>query len=178
MSIVPPTSPPSADARITAHSASHSSLLCGESKAQQAGVQPVLKEAKALSTGRLVQNGNGQWVEDFSTSPPLLVPVLSLGQRVVATEGIVALSGSYSFAAASPAAGRSALRTIYLSSEMFEVGEVTGLQIDLMEMKLAELKEELESRGEPKTGNKPWLRRRLHAALVREHLSRMEEDDL
>ena len=126
----------------------------------------------------LVQNGNGQWVEDFSTSPPLLVPVLSLGQRVVATEGTGALSGSYSFAAASPAAGGSALRTMYLSSEMFEAGEVTGLQTDLMEMKLAELKEELESRGEPKTGNKPWLRRRLHAALVREYLSRMEEDDL
>ena len=45
---------------------------------------------------------------------------------------------------------------------------------DLMAMKVAELKEELkeelEARGEGKTGNKAWLRRRLHAAIVREHL--------
>ena len=36
----------------------------------------------------------------------------------------------------------------------------------LMAMKVAELKEELEARGEGKTGNKAWLRRRLHAALA------------
>ena len=41
---------------------------------------------------------------------------------------------------------------------------------DLMAMKVAELKEELEARGEGKTGNKAWLRRRLHAAIVREYL--------
>ena len=35
---------------------------------------------------------------------------------------------------------------------------------------VAELKEELEARGEGKTGNKAWLRRRLHAAIVRKHL--------
>ena len=31
-------------------------------------------------------------------------------------------------------------------------------------------KRELEARAEPKTGSKAWLRRRLHAAIVREHL--------
>ena len=41
---------------------------------------------------------------------------------------------------------------------------------DLMEMKVAELKEELEARDELKTGNKAWLRRRLHGAIVRVHL--------
>jgi len=41
---------------------------------------------------------------------------------------------------------------------------------DLMAMKVAELKEELEARGEGKTGNKAWLRRRLHVAIVREYL--------
>ena len=41
---------------------------------------------------------------------------------------------------------------------------------DLMEMKVAELKDELEARGEAKTGNKAWLRRRLHAAIVRDYL--------
>ena len=37
-------------------------------------------------------------------------------------------------------------------------------------MKVAELKEELEARDELKTGNKAWLRRRLHGAIVRVHL--------
>ena len=41
---------------------------------------------------------------------------------------------------------------------------------DLMEMKVAELKEELAARDEPLSGNKAWLRRRLHAAIVRTHL--------
>jgi hypothetical protein len=41
---------------------------------------------------------------------------------------------------------------------------------DLMVMKVAELKEELEARDEGKLDSKTWLRRRLHAAIVREHL--------
>lgn len=41
-------------------------------------------------------------------------------------------------------------------------------------MKVAELKEELEVRGEATSGNKSWLRRRLHAAIVREHLERAD----
>ena len=32
-----------------------------------------------------------------------------------------------------------------------------------------ELKEELEARDEAKTGNKSWLRRRLHAEIMREY---------
>ena len=35
---------------------------------------------------------------------------------------------------------------------------------DLMDMLVRELKDELEARSESKTGNKAWLRRRLHAA--------------
>ena len=42
---------------------------------------------------------------------------------------------------------------------------------DLMDMKVTELKAELEARGEVKTGNKSWLWRRLHAAIVRDHLT-------
>ena len=35
-----------------------------------------------------------------------------------------------------------------------------------------ELKEELETRDQPKTSNKAcWLRRRLHGAIVRAHLA-------
>ena len=40
----------------------------------------------------------------------------------------------------------------------------------MMAMKVTELKEELEARGEGKTGNKAWLRRRLYAAIVRHYL--------
>ena len=43
---------------------------------------------------------------------------------------------------------------------------------DMMEMKVTELKEELGARDEPVSGNKAWLRRRLHAAIVSEHLGR------
>ena len=41
---------------------------------------------------------------------------------------------------------------------------------DLMDMKVDELKEELVARSEATSGNKAWLRRRLHAAVVREYL--------
>ena len=36
-----------------------------------------------------------------------------------------------------------------------------GGQKDLMDMRVRELKEELEARDEAKSGNKAWLRRRL-----------------
>ena len=41
-----------------------------------------------------------------------------------------------------------------------------AVQKDLMDMLVRELKEELEARDQPKTGNKAWLRRRLHGATV------------
>ena len=46
---------------------------------------------------------------------------------------------------------------------------------DLKAMKVAELKEELEARGEGESGNKAWLRRRLHAAIVSEYLESGDE---
>ena len=49
---------------------------------------------------------------------------------------------------------------------------------DLMAMTVAELKEELAARDEPVSGNKAWLRRRLHAAIVRDHLEAREADGL
>ena len=42
-------------------------------------------------------------------------------------------------------------------------------------MLVRELKEELEARDQPKTGNKAWLRRRLHGAIVRAHLAERVE---
>ena len=50
-----------------------------------------------------------------------------------------------------------------------------AVQTDLMAMKVAELKEELKERGEAKSGNKAWLRRRLHAAIVHEHLEASDQ---
>ena len=46
----------------------------------------------------------------------------------------------------------------------------SGVGKDLMAMTVAELKEELAARDEAVSGNKAWLRRRLHAAIVREYL--------
>ena len=43
-----------------------------------------------------------------------------------------------------------------------------------MGMLVRELKEELEARDQPKTGNKASLRRRLHRAIVGAHLGERE----
>ena len=48
---------------------------------------------------------------------------------------------------------------------------------DLMAMKVTEPKEELGAREEPVSGNKAWLRRRLHAAIVREYLDGAMADE-
>ena len=53
-----------------------------------------------------------------------------------------------------------------------------GVRKDLMAMKVGELKEELEERGEAKSGNKAWLGRRLHAAILREHLEPLLDDEV
>ena len=44
-------------------------------------------------------------------------------------------------------------------------------------MKVDELKEELEERDEAKSGNKAWLQRRLHAAILREYLKLLMDDE-
>ena len=105
---------------------------------------------------------------DRTRAPPTLVPLLSLVRRVVATEG--SGPGTFSMAMADAAAGGSALTPTYLSADLFEAGGAGGLTKDLIAMEVTELKKELEARGEGKSGNKAWLRRRLHAAIVSEHL--------
>ena len=42
---------------------------------------------------------------------------------------------------------------------------------------VTELKEELAARDEAVSGNKAWLRRRLHAAIVREYVDGAMEDE-
>ena len=48
-----------------------------------------------------------------------------------------------------------------LSADLFEAAAMKAVDKDLLAMKVGELKEELEARGEGRTGNKAWLRRRL-----------------
>ena len=48
----------------------------------------------------------------------------------------------------------------------------------MLAMKVSELKDELEARGEATSApNKAWLRRRLHAAIVREYLDGAMADE-
>jgi len=120
----------------------------------------------------------GRWIADASVSCPVLVPLTSLGRRVVATEGDGARADSFAIAAApaARAAGGTQLRATCLSEELFAAAAMEAVQKDLMAMKVTELKEELEARGEPKTGAKAWLRRRLHAAILRAHLESAADD--
>ena len=67
-------------------------------------------------------------------------------------------------------AGGPALQAAHLPADLFEAAAMKAVEKDLLAMKVGELKEELEARGEGRTGNKAWLRRRLHAAIVREYL--------
>ena len=48
--------------------------------------------------------------------------------------------------------------------------EASSREEELVAMKVVELKEELGKRAEALSGNKAWLRRRLHAAIVSEYL--------
>ena len=113
---------------------------------------------------------SGRWAPDWTRAPPVLVPLLSLGRRAIATEGGGARSGTFSFALAAEPAGGPELQPAHLSPDLFEAAAMKAVEKDLLAMKVGELKEELEARGEGRTGNKAWLRRRLHAAIVREYL--------
>ena len=79
------------------------------------------------------------------------------------------------------AAGKQELRATgtahALSSDLFEAGSMRVATKHLMAMKVDELKEELEARGEATSGSKAWLRRRLHAAIVRRYLDGAMADE-
>ena len=57
-----------------------------------------------------------------------------------------------------------------LAPELFEAAAMQAVPKDLMAMTVAEPKEELAARDEPVSGNKAWLRRRLHSAIVRDYI--------
>ena len=115
----------------------------------------------------LVETSPGCWEADCKKAAPVLAPLLSLGRRMVATKS----EGTYSLAPADTAAGGLELRTMALEPELFEASAMRVGDKDLLAMKVTELREELSARGEAVSGNKAWLRRRLHAAIVREHLA-------
>ena len=103
---------------------------------------------------------------DCTKAAPVLVPLLSLGQRMdVSAQGEP--EGAFSLVAADEPAGGQPLRTLCLEPELFEAAAMQSVGKDLMAMTVAELKEELTARDEAVSGNKAWLRRRLHAAIVR-----------
>ena len=84
---------------------------------------------------------------------------------------------TFSLGLAAVAAGGQELCATSLSAELFAATAMRAGTKDLLAMKVAELKEELEARGEARSGNKAWLRRRLHAAIVREYLEGAMADE-
>ena len=100
----------------------------------------------------LVERADGHW--EVARACPMLVPVLSLGRRMLLSEGSGALAGTFALSAPAVAAGGPQLRETCLSSDLFEASAMQAVQKDLMEMLVRELKEELEARDQPKTGNK------------------------
>ena len=76
--------------------------------------------------------------------------------------------GQYTVRSVSDAAGGAALQGCTISLEMFEADKMVGpVAKDLVEMKVTELKDELEARGAPKTArDKMALRVRLRALMI------------
>ena len=68
------------------------------------------------------------------------------------------------------------LHTASLPPELFQAGGDGELEQDLMAMQVVEVRAALEARGEAVSGNKAWLRRRLHTAVVRMYLAAAEAD--
>ena len=67
----------------------------------------------------LIEREDG-WVADPSVAGPVLVPLLSLGRRVLASEGSGESADTFSFSAAEHVAGGLQLYTTCLTEEMFE----------------------------------------------------------
>jgi hypothetical protein len=114
----------------------------------------------------LVRRGD-EWVR--SGTRPVLVPLTSLGRRVDVSASEMTADG-LSVAEADERAGGPRLRPLTVSSEDFGAEMMLVVSKALMAMTVDDLKTELEARNELKSGNKAWLRRRLHAAILRARL--------
>ena len=135
------------------------SIRRGDASLALAVVQPLVKVGSS-------------WMLDCTKAAPVLVPVLSLGRRVAAT----AVGGGFSFATAPEVAGGPALRAMTLYENLFSAATMVAVQKDLVDMSVIELKNELKARNEGLGGNKPCLRRRLHAAIMQDIWAAGEAD--
>ena len=124
------------------------------------------------------EGAGGRWTVDRRRAAPLLVPLVSLGRLVQLAEDRAA-PGQYTILSVSDVAGGPALRGCAITLEMFEADKMVGLVAkDLMEMKVAELKKELEARDAPKTArDKMALRVRLRALMIRAALDAHREEE-
>ena len=68
----------------------------------------------------------------------MLVPLLSLGRRAIATEGSSAQSDTFSFALAAVPAGGPELQQVHLFADLFEAAAMRVVDKDLMEMQVAD----------------------------------------
>lgn len=120
----------------------------------------------------------GRWTVDRRRAAPLLVPLVSLGRHVQLVDDDAA-PGQYSIASVSDTAGGPALHGCVISIEMFEADQMVGpVEKDLMDMKVTELKGELEARKAPKTArDKMALRIRLRALMIRAVLDARQEEE-
>ena len=73
-------------------------------------------------------------------------------------------------------AGGPALRAMTLYENLFSAAKMVAVQKDLVDMSVIELKNELKARNEGLGGNKPCLRRGLHAAIMQDIWAAGEAD--
>jgi hypothetical protein len=85
-----------------------------------------------------VEAQTGRWAPDRTKVPPVLVPLLSLGRRTVATEGGGARSGTFSMSLAAVPAGGPELQATHLSADLFEAAAMKAVGKDLLAMKVAD----------------------------------------
>ena len=86
-----------------------------------------------------------RWSIDRSNGPPVLTSVLSLGRKVIAST----LGGVDTLTFSTPviSAGGPVLSAASLHADMFSASVMESVTKDLMEMKVTELRDELEARG-------------------------------
>ena len=73
----------------------------------------------------LSRRPDGRW--EAARTCPTLVPVLSLGRRVLASEGAGSLAGTFLLSAPAVAAGGPQLRDLSLSSELFKASSMQAV---------------------------------------------------
>ena len=120
-----------------------------------------------------VADAHREWRVDRTIAKPALVPCLSLGREVDVVEQA---SDTYTFSEPKEAGGH-LLRSFCLDETMFRADQMLSVNTDLVDMRVWELKQELECRGESRSGSKAMLQRRLHAAIVHKLLLQRDEDD-